>query len=88
MRGKKGPTVLEQLISVDYHENQTYEYIDDKDADMLSSEASVVRDFSTSQVTPEKSFETVKEEDSPTHKISSEGSGKLVDDEDPSTHSS
>ena len=88
MRGKKGPTILEQLISVDYHENQTYEYLDDENIDLLSSEVSVVRESSRNKLTPEQSLETVNEEESAAHKISSEESGKLVYDDDPSTNSS
>lgn len=45
MRGKKGPTILEQLISVDYHEQPTYDYLDE-DLDCIPSGNSVIRDVS------------------------------------------
>ena len=43
MRGKKGPTILEQLISVDYLDKPTYDYLDE-DIDLVSSGVSVVRE--------------------------------------------
>ena len=76
MRGKKGPTILEQLISVDYHEHQSREYSDDENLDMLSSDLSIVRDFSRNRLTPERSYENILD-DPPTPKILSEESSKL-----------
>lgn len=69
MRGKKGPHVLDQLISVDYHE-ESYDRFDDEDMDLLSSEISIVRDvrFPSEQLTEHI-------DDYPaTNKVSSEGS--------------
>lgn len=76
MRGKKGPTILEQLISVDYHEHQSREYSDDENLDMLSSDLSIVRDFSRNRLTPERSYENILD-DPPTPKILSEESSKI-----------
>lgn len=70
MRGKKGPTILEQLISVDYHEKPTYDHLDD--IDLVSSGISVVRDVrAPSEQSVDPNHEPV------TDKISSEGSNKI-----------
>ena len=76
LQGKKGPTILEQLISVDYHEHQSREYSDDENLDMLSSDLSIVRDFSRNRLTPERSYENILD-DPPTPKILSEESSKI-----------
>lgn len=75
MRGKKGPTILDQLILVDYHEN--YDYPDE--IDFLSSGISVVRDVSRNR-TPSEASDILAEQpydDPMTNKLSSEESSKI-----------
>lgn len=89
MRRKKGPTILEQLISVDYHDKSTYEYLDE-DIDLVSSGISVVRDVtrnpSEGSVTPIEHFN----DDPITNQTSSERSETPIEHlyDDPATDSS
>ena len=84
MRGKKGPTILDQLISVDYHEKPTYDYPDD-DIDFVPSNTSVVRRNKTQS---EGSLGHASTSDD--NKISSEGSETPIERlyDDPATDSS
>ena len=86
VRGKKGPTILEQLISVDYHEHPAYDYLD-KELDCISSGTSVVRDVSRK---PQSEGSFGHSSDDPDNKISSEGSETPIERlyDDPATDSS
>ena len=87
VRGKKGPTILEQLISVDYHEQPTYEYLDE-DLDCIPSGNSVIRDIS--RKAPSEGSLGHSSDDPATNKISSEGSETPIERlyDDPATDSS
>ena len=85
VRGKKGPTILEQLISVSYHDNKksTYDFIDE-DFDLVSSGTSIVKDTSGHQIQSEGSVHVSDD------KISSQGSETPIERlyDDPATDSS
>ena len=90
VRGKNGPTILEQLISVDYHEKPAYDELDEG-FDFVSSGVSVVQDVSRNKTLEDSDTPVADDSDDPeTNKISSEGSETPIEHlyDDPATDSS